>query len=57
MKFSPCKGGSFCSEEGAYCQGGGRSHLEISETRVLMNGLVEFVQNRRMKTQKILLNL
>ncbi|NOQ63074.1 MAG: DUF1289 domain-containing protein [Methyloprofundus sp.] len=46
MKFNPCKGSAFCTEEGTHCQGCGRSHEEISETRSLVNSLVEFVQKQ-----------
>ncbi len=46
MKFIPCKGSAFCTEEGTHCEGCGRSHVEIAETRSLVNGLVEFVQKQ-----------
>jgi len=46
MKFNPCKGSAFCTESGSHCDGCGRSHVEIAETRDLLNGLVEFVQKQ-----------
>jgi len=46
MKFNPCKGSAFCTEEGTHCEGCGRSHVEIAETKALVNGLVEFVQKQ-----------
>lgn len=46
MKFIPCKGSAFCTEDGTHCEGGGRSHVDIAETRTLINGLVEFVQKQ-----------
>ena len=46
MKFIPCKGSAFCTEEGTHCEGCGRSHVEISETKKLVSGLVEFVQKQ-----------
>jgi hypothetical protein len=46
MKFIPCKGSAFCTETGTHCEGCGRSHSEIAETRSLVNGLVEFVQKQ-----------
>ncbi len=46
MKFIPCKGSAFCTEEGAHCEGCGRSRAEIAETRNLVSGLVELVQKQ-----------
>lgn len=43
MQFSPCQGGSNCTEEGTHCQGCGRSHEEIAETRELVNGLAQYI--------------
>jgi len=39
MIFSPCTGK--CTDEGAHCEGCGRSHEEIAEMRVHVGGLVE----------------
>jgi len=40
MKFTPCQ--DQCTKEGVYCQGCGRSHEEIAETKKLVAALVEF---------------
>lgn len=39
MKFNPCTGE--CSSEGSHCNGCGRSHSEISETKMLGQLLVK----------------
>lgn len=39
MKFSPCT--SECTHEGTHCEGCGRSHTEIKETKMLGQQLVE----------------
>ncbi len=46
IKFVPCKGSAFCTETGTHCEGCGRSHEEIAETKSLVAGLVEFVQKQ-----------
>ncbi|MBE0468549.1 MAG: DUF1289 domain-containing protein [Methyloprofundus sp.] len=46
MKFNPCKGGAWCDNTGTHCNGCGRSHEEIAQTRQLMKGLVEFAQKQ-----------
>lgn len=43
MKFSPCIPGQ-CTEEGTHCEGCGRSHEEIAETKTLIKALVNFAQ-------------
>ncbi|MGR9117518.1 MAG: DUF1289 domain-containing protein [Gammaproteobacteria bacterium] len=43
MKFSPCISGQ-CTYEGTHCNGCGRSHEEIAETKALVMNLVEFAQ-------------
>ena len=43
MKFSPCVPNQ-CTEEGTHCEGCGRSHDEIAETKVLIGNLVNFAQ-------------
>ncbi len=40
MKFVPCTGD--CTEGGTHCQGCGRSHTEIEQTRKLVMALVDF---------------
>lgn len=42
MQFSPCKGGDFCTQDGTHCQGCGRSHVEIAETRELIASITQF---------------
>lgn len=42
MQFSPCKGGDFCTHEGTHCQGCGRSHQEIAETRELIGAVARY---------------
>ena len=43
MEFSPCQGGSNCTEGGTQCNGCGRSHEEIAETRELIDGLAQYI--------------
>lgn len=45
MKFMPCISGQ-CTEDGTHCEGCGRSHIEISETKELVKGLVNFAQKQ-----------
>jgi len=52
MKFNPCKGRDFCTETGTHCEGCGRSHEEIAETKVLTGGLVEFIQKQAYENPK-----
>jgi len=42
MKFSPCI--DKCTYEGTHCEGCGRTHAEIAETKKLVMGLVNFAQ-------------
>ncbi len=42
MQFSPCKGGDNCTQGGTHCQGCGRSHEEIAETRALIASIAQF---------------
>lgn len=44
MKFTPCTDN--CTKDGTHCQGCGRSHQEIAETKKLVAGLVEFAQKQ-----------
>ncbi len=46
MKFNPCKGRDFCTETGTHCEGCGRTHEEIAETKDLVGALVTFVQKQ-----------
>lgn len=43
MKFSPCISGK-CTEDGTHCEGCGRSHEEIAETKQLVGTMVKFAQ-------------
>ncbi|MBM4207525.1 MAG: DUF1289 domain-containing protein [Gammaproteobacteria bacterium] len=43
MKFSPCISGK-CTEGGTHCEGCGRSHEEIAETKQLVGAMVKFAQ-------------
>ena len=42
MKFNPCT--DECTKEGTHCEGCGRSHEEIAETKKLVMALVNFAQ-------------
>lgn len=42
MEFKPCQGGNNCTEAGTHCQGCGRSHEEIAETRQIIEALTAF---------------
>jgi predicted Fe-S protein YdhL (DUF1289 family) len=43
MKFSPCISDK-CTYEGTHCEGCGRTHEEIAETKKMIMGLVNFAQ-------------
>ena len=45
MKFKPCIS-DLCTEEGTHCEGCGRSHEEIAETKSLVMGLVNFAKKQ-----------
>ena len=40
MKFNPCTGN--CTEDGTHCEGCGRSHEEIAETRQLIGAIADY---------------
>lgn len=44
MKFSPCV--DKCTYDGTHCQGCGRSHQEIAETKKLVMAAVDFAQQQ-----------
>ena len=44
MKFSPCI--DQCTYDGTHCEGCGRSHQEIAETKKMVMALVNFVQTQ-----------
>jgi hypothetical protein len=43
MKFRPCISGK-CTYEGTHCEGCGRSHEEIAETKKMIKELVSYAQ-------------
>ena len=43
MKFSPCISGK-CTYEGTHCEGCGRTHEEIAETKKIIMELVSYAQ-------------
>jgi predicted Fe-S protein YdhL (DUF1289 family) len=43
MKFNPCIPGQ-CTDQGAHCEGCGRTHEEIAETKKMVMALVNFAQ-------------
>ncbi len=43
MKFNPCISGK-CTYEGTHCEGCGRTHEEIAETKKLIMSAVTFAQ-------------
>lgn len=42
MKYSPCV--DKCTSEGTHCEGCGRSHQEITDTKKLVASVVEFIR-------------
>ena len=46
MRFNPCRGGDFCTQEGSHCEGCGRSHEEIAATRELIAAVGQFALDR-----------
>ncbi|MCK9397304.1 MAG: DUF1289 domain-containing protein [Methylobacter sp.] len=44
MKFNPCA--DKCTYEGTHCEGCGRSHEEIAETKKMVMALVNFAQTQ-----------
>ncbi len=44
MKFTSCTGQ--CTYEGTHCEGCGRSHKEIAETKALVMSIVSFAQQQ-----------
>ena len=44
MKFNPCI--DKCTYEGTHCEGCGRSHEEIAETKKLVMAVVNFAQTQ-----------
>ncbi len=44
MKFNPCTDN--CTYEGTHCEGCGRAHTEIAETKKLVMAVVNFAQEQ-----------
>lgn len=44
MKYHPCI--DQCTTEGTHCQGCGRSHQEIADTKKLVKAVVDFIQQQ-----------
>lgn len=42
MKFTPCA--DLCTKDGTHCQGCGRSHQEIADTKKLIASIVDFIK-------------
>jgi hypothetical protein len=51
MKFNPCVSGK-CTDQGTHCEGCGRSHEEIAETKKLIGNLVSFAQKMGYENQE-----
>ncbi len=45
MKFIPCQDN--CTYEGTHCEGCGRSHEEIAQTKQLVKGIVQFIKQQQ----------
>ena len=44
MIFSPCNGK--CTDQGTHCEGCGRTHAEVAETRKMVADLVAYAQKK-----------
>jgi len=44
MKFHPCA--DKCTTEGSHCEGCGRSHQEIADTKKLVKSAVDFIRSQ-----------
>ena len=42
MQFSPCRGGMNCTQDGTQCEGCGRSHAEIAETKQIAEAIADY---------------
>ncbi|MES9857234.1 MAG: DUF1289 domain-containing protein [Sedimenticola sp.] len=42
MQFNPCRGHDHCTEDGTHCQGCGRSHQEVAQTRALIGSVAKY---------------
>ena len=55
MKFKPCISG-LCTYDGTHCEGCGRSHEEISETKQLIMNLVDFAEKQDYENKEDFVN-
>lgn len=44
MIFSPCNGK--CTDQGTHCEGCGRTHTEVAETRKMVADIVAYAQKK-----------
>jgi hypothetical protein len=51
MKFNPCI--DKCSSEGTHCEGCGRSHVEIAETKKLVMAVVNFIEEQEYENPEL----
>ncbi len=54
MKFNPCI--DQCTTEGTHCQGCGRSHQEIANTKKLVLSIVDFIKTQEYENSEEFLN-
>ena len=54
MKFTPCI--DQCTSEGTHCQGCGRSHQEIANTKKLVLSIVDFIKTQEYENSEEFLN-
>jgi len=54
MKFNPCN--DKCTYEGSHCQGCGRSHQEIANTKKLVMSIVSFIKSQNYENSEEFVN-
>ena len=54
MKFNPCI--DQCTSEGTHCQGCGRSHQEIANTKKLVMSIVDFIKTQQYENSEEFVN-
>ncbi len=50
MKFSPCI--DKCTQEGSHCEGCGRTHQEIAETKKMVMALVNYAKMKNYENKE-----
>ena len=50
MKFSPCI--DQCTQEGSHCEGCGRTHQEIAETKKMVMALVNYAKMKNYENRE-----